>query len=239
MNSRAVRRQPAALALWSHRPHGRTRCPGPPPPGRARCRARCSSGPPIWRHAWRRWLRRAAPPRKLPRLRRPLAPASSSHRRRCRRMRVPSQRRWTHPPLSPRLLLKRRPPRAAAPLLRLLSVRFLSSRALRSASKLTCSHRPGADVRHCAPLAAAATAALDARFDSFRAGAASGGPALRSPVVPRATSAAKRARGAAAAAAAAAAPSPQLRAAPSPQLRAAPASAADFSAFAFTPSARK
>ena len=70
-------------------------------------------------------------------------------------------------------------------------------------------------MRHCVPLAAAATAALDARFEAFRrdsltsAGGGSGGVGsaakLRSPVVPRATAGAggKRARATVAAAAAA------------------------------------
>jgi hypothetical protein len=67
----------------------------------------------------------------------------------------------------------------------------------------------GADVRHCAPLAAAATAALDARFEAFRrassasAGGSGGGGGggvggaaakLRSPIVPRAAGGGKRAR---------------------------------------------
>jgi hypothetical protein len=82
-------------------------------------------------------------------------------------------------------------------------------------------------VRHCAPLAAAATAALDARFEAFRrdsltsAGVGVGSAAkLRSPVVPRATAGAggKRAR-ATVAAAAAGGPS--------------------FEAFLFTPRAKK
>ena len=66
---------------------------------------------------------------------------------------------------------------------------------------LACAMRnEGVDVRHCASLAAAATAALDRRFEAFRRDSAGGATAdggaastkLRSPVVP--LPAAKRAR---------------------------------------------